>query len=298
MLDEFSKELKQAREKNGISLQQIAQKSRIDLKFIEALDRGDFGFLPELYVKAFIKQYARIVGLDENATITKYEAAKQGKTTRELTLEPSEESVIKEHKSTKEKPRPKSNHHHSIKTFEDNVQKDIESEPANFIERLKTDKILLGSVIAGIAVVLFVIIYFFFIKSNSNIVVAEKPYDEIRRENQQRYLKENKPVVNDKLVEPVKIDSLTLVVQAVDSAWFHIRVDNSEILDFVLFPYAKRTIKAATGFKMTIGNAGDTRLTLDNKNLELSGKKKEVKYVFVDKNGIKYLQTPPNTDQK
>ncbi len=298
MLDEFSKELKQAREKNGISLQQIAQKSRIDLKFIEALDRGDFGFLPELYVKAFIKQYARIVGLDENATIAKYEAAKQGKTTRELTLEPSEESVTKEQKSTEEKPKPRSNHRRSVKTFEDNVQKDIESEPANFIERLKTDKILLGSVIAGIAVVLFVIIYFFFMKSSSNIVVAEKPYDEIRRENQQRYLKENKPVINDKLVAPVKIDSLTLVVQAVDSAWFHIRVDNSEILDFVLFPYAKRTIRAATGFKMTIGNAGDTRLTLDNKNLELSGKKKEVKYVLIDKNGIKYLQTPPNTDQK
>ena len=98
--------------------------------------------------------------------------------------------------------------------------------------------------------------------------------------------------------KPTTVDSLTLVVSALDSAWFQIRVDNSQILEFVLYPNASKTIKAASGFKMTIGNAGDTRLKLDDKNLSFTGKKKEVKYVSIDKNGLKYLQPPKNPDQE
>ncbi|MCK7516561.1 MAG: helix-turn-helix domain-containing protein [Ignavibacteriales bacterium] len=58
----------------------MAAKTRIDFKFLEAIDNGNFSFLPDLYVKAFIKQYAKAVDLDEQETIKKYEdAAKQEK---------------------------------------------------------------------------------------------------------------------------------------------------------------------------------------------------------------------------
>ncbi|MCZ7614845.1 MAG: helix-turn-helix domain-containing protein [Ignavibacteriaceae bacterium] len=79
MLDRFAEQLKKARLKKGLSLQQIAAKTRIDIKFLEAIDNGNFGFLPDLYVKAFIKQFAKSVDLDENETIKKYEDALAGK---------------------------------------------------------------------------------------------------------------------------------------------------------------------------------------------------------------------------
>jgi cytoskeletal protein RodZ len=79
MLKNFTEELKDAREKTGITLQIVAAKTRIDIKFLEALEDGNFNFLPELYVKAFIKQYAKVVGLDEDETIQKYNIAKEGK---------------------------------------------------------------------------------------------------------------------------------------------------------------------------------------------------------------------------
>lgn len=291
MLEQFSEELRKARKKSGITVQQIAQKSRIDLKFIEAIDRGDFGFLPELYVKAFIKQYAKIVGLDEQEILDNYEAAKTGSTSEEevTVIEPKDHKTF----STHEKTKPVSVA--PVRSFQDNFQKKEDDQPQNFIEKLKKEKLLLGGVIAAFAIVLFVIIYFLFMKTSSGIVVAEKPYDEIMRENQQRYQKEIKPPVVEK---PAPIDSLTLEVFAVDSAWFQIRIDNSQILEFVLYPSSSKTLKAAASFKLTIGNSGDTRLKLDNKNLELSGKKKEVKYVAIDKNGLKYLQPPTNPVQE
>lgn len=298
MLDEFSEELRNAREKSGVTLQQIAQKSRIDLKFIEAIDRGEFDFLPELYVKAFIKQYAKNIGLDEQETIAKYESAKKGKTVEEEEVEHEGDSELPKAVTVEKKPKTKSASTSLHRTYEDNFQGTGETEQTNFFEKLKSDKILLAITISAVAVVLFVIIYFLFLKSSSNIVVAEKPYDEIRKENMQRYVNEGRVNFPEQKTVAAPVDSLTLEIQAVDSAWFYIRVDNSEILDFVLYPYSKRTLKAAKGFKMTIGNSGDTRLKLDNKNLVLEGKKKQVKYVYIDKNGIKYLKPPQNPDQQ
>ena len=78
MLDQFAEELKNAREKSGVTLQQMAAKTRIDIKFLEAIDQGNFSFLPELYVKAFLKEYAKTIGINEEETAKKYEAAKLG----------------------------------------------------------------------------------------------------------------------------------------------------------------------------------------------------------------------------
>jgi transcriptional regulator with XRE-family HTH domain len=295
MLSEFSEELRSAREKSGVTLQQIAQKSRIDIKYIEDIDRGEFDFLPELYVRAFIKQYAKIIGLDEQEIIAKYEVAKKGKTIEEDGVNQEEDSVLQKPVHVEKKAKVKQVSTKSNKTSDDWFEETERPEPANFLEMLLSNKILLSAAIAAIAVVLFVIIYFLFLKSSPNIVVAEKPYDEVRKENMRRYINEGNVNFPDK---KTTVDSLTLEIQAVDSAWFYIRVDNSEILDFVLYPYSKRTLKAATGFKMTIGNSGDTRLKLDNKNLPLTGKKKEVKYVYIDKDGLKYLKPPQTPDQQ
>jgi transcriptional regulator with XRE-family HTH domain len=295
MLSEFSEELRSAREKSGVTLQQIAQKSRIDIKYIEDIDRGEFDFLPELYVRAFIKQYAKIIGLDEQETIAKYEVAKKGKTIEEDGVNQEEDSVLQKPVHVEKKAKVKQVSTKSNKTSDDWFEETERPEPTNFLEMLLSNKILLSAAIAAIAVVLFVIIYFLFLKSSPNIVVAEKPYDEVRKENMRRYINEGNVNFPDK---KTTVDSLTLEIQAVDSAWFYIRVDNSEILDFVLYPYSKRTLKAATGFKMTIGNSGDTRLKLDNKNLPLTGKKKEVKYVYIDKDGLKYLKPPQTPDQQ
>lgn len=79
MLDKFADELREQREKSGLTLQQLANKTRIDLRFLEAIEQGNFAFLPELYVKAFVKQYAKTIGLDENLSLKKFEAAREGK---------------------------------------------------------------------------------------------------------------------------------------------------------------------------------------------------------------------------
>ena len=98
MFDKLSEELKAARIRAGLTLQQLANKTRIDIKFLEYIEDGNFSFLPELYVKAFLKEYVKFVGLDEKIIFKKYEAYKQGKEY----IEPPQETLIDKIKEIKE----------------------------------------------------------------------------------------------------------------------------------------------------------------------------------------------------
>ena len=292
MLEKFAEELKAFREKNGITLQQIAQKSRIDLKFIEAIDKGDFSFLPEVYVKAFIKQYAKMIGLDEKITINKYEAAKKGKVIEPVPseLKESEEKKIDEIPKAEIKRQDSVPTAAPIKSYQENIIKENETEGQAFIDKIKNDKMLFSGVVGGTIIILGLLIYLLFFKSGSDIVIAERPYDEIQKENQQRFVENNK---NNSSAEVSSVDSLTLKINSSDTCWIKIESDGGNVLEFMLYPNSGKTVKAAQKFVMIIGNSGSTKLELNSRLLNLDGKSKEIKYLTVDKNGISYLNAPP-----
>ena len=69
-------ELKQARENKGTSLQEAAVKTKIQAKFLEALESDDFASLPSsLYAKGFLKTYAKYLNLDPNDMASKMEGS-------------------------------------------------------------------------------------------------------------------------------------------------------------------------------------------------------------------------------
>jgi len=66
----FGAKLREARERRGISLRQIADHTRISMGFLEALERNDISRLPGgIFSRAFVRSYANEVGLDAEATI-------------------------------------------------------------------------------------------------------------------------------------------------------------------------------------------------------------------------------------
>lgn len=72
-MSEFGLQLKQARERRGISLRQIASATKISTGALEALERGDFSRLPGgIFSRAFVRAYAIEVGLDPEETVRQY----------------------------------------------------------------------------------------------------------------------------------------------------------------------------------------------------------------------------------
>jgi curved DNA-binding protein CbpA len=58
-------DLRRFRENRGVSLRQIAEASKIGVRFLEYIEEDRFAFLPaSVYLRGFLQEYARIVGLD------------------------------------------------------------------------------------------------------------------------------------------------------------------------------------------------------------------------------------------
>ncbi len=68
----FGASLRAAREHAGLSVEEVFRQTRISLKHLHAIESGDFPSLPQTYVRAFIREYATIVGLDPDDIIERY----------------------------------------------------------------------------------------------------------------------------------------------------------------------------------------------------------------------------------
>jgi transcriptional regulator with XRE-family HTH domain len=67
-----SAQMRMAREGAGLELTEVAARTRVPLRHLEALERGDFAALPGItYCAGFARAYARAVGLDEKALVAK-----------------------------------------------------------------------------------------------------------------------------------------------------------------------------------------------------------------------------------
>jgi cytoskeletal protein RodZ len=85
---EFGEKLKQARIEKGIELAEIEMKTKIRLKYLLDIEKGEFGEIPggEVYIKGFISNYAKAVGLDVKTVLDEYKLlASKGKEECEVT---------------------------------------------------------------------------------------------------------------------------------------------------------------------------------------------------------------------
>ena len=65
--------LKSAREAKGLSIQDIEKATKIQSRYLEAIENNEFDKLPgDFYVRAFIRQYAQVVGLDGKELLSDY----------------------------------------------------------------------------------------------------------------------------------------------------------------------------------------------------------------------------------
>jgi cytoskeletal protein RodZ len=73
-MESFGNSLRQQREFRSIPLEEIAETTMINLRFLQAIENGDFHDLPHpTFVKGFLRAYARHLGLDGDEVVLGYE---------------------------------------------------------------------------------------------------------------------------------------------------------------------------------------------------------------------------------
>ncbi len=65
--------LSRLREQNGVSLEQIADQTKISIGFLRAIEAEDFDKLPGgLFATSYLRQYAALAGIDESDLLSEY----------------------------------------------------------------------------------------------------------------------------------------------------------------------------------------------------------------------------------
>jgi cytoskeletal protein RodZ len=302
-LKKFAEELKEVRKKNNLTLEQIFTKTRIDKKYLKSIEEGDFSVLPEVYIRAFIKEYAKSIKLDPAEVIAKYEMAQKGMSQEDSkTLETNDQKS--ESKDVVE--------NEISNTYEKTTQ--IEYKENN----VKGNKTFYYA-LSGIIMLLFIFaIYKIFLSGNNTDIVMEKPFEEIiengENNKQEMLIDSDDPEVNTKNIEQGKVEEnnleidqsipensnetispelLTLKILANDKSWIRVITDDNDNIEFTIEQGVSKVVTAKDKFYLHIGNSGGIKLQLNNKELNFSGTQGKVRKIFITKDGIEYLRRTP-----
>lgn len=77
-MEEFARFLRENRQARGLSLDDMEARTKIKKRYLMAMEDGDFSQLPDAaYRRAFVRLYARELGLDIQDTLARYTNALQ-----------------------------------------------------------------------------------------------------------------------------------------------------------------------------------------------------------------------------
>jgi len=71
----FGDKLRREREMRGVSLEEIAESTKIGTRSLRALEQEDFEKLPGgIFNKGFVRAYSRFLGIDEDQALADFDA--------------------------------------------------------------------------------------------------------------------------------------------------------------------------------------------------------------------------------
>jgi cytoskeletal protein RodZ len=240
----FFQELKRAREEKRVSLADIADRTLINIKHLEAIERGNTSILPEAYVRAFIREYAVAIGLDGPETLRRFDEIRRAE---EAAARPGE-------RVPPPPPQPAKRPAFSL-------------EPASFMTpRMAT---------IGVTVVVIAVAAIFawnLFSPGTTAPPIEIPFQNVVKEQEEQSATAH-PAPPP---APRPADSLTLFASVSDTVWMTITVDSLPAREYIFHAGAKPSWRAGNRFLVTLGNAGAVSFTLDKRQLGTLGRRGNV----------------------
>ena len=245
-MNAFSEQLRKEREARGITLASIAKLTRINIKYLEAIEQGAFDVLPQTYVRAFIKSYAESVGLPVKDILHQYEIIVTQKYSQPLAS--SQEDAPSTLIPTPEK--------------DETIQKEKKAR----LLMLTVVMIFAGAIIA-------IYLLNWFDARPVDQPVTERSFQEVVKEQEETAppipavdsVKTEGPPATPPVVQK---DSISLRIFALDSAWFTIMRDTLPARRGYLSKGRYKTYFAQNAFTISLNDAGLMKLFLNGTELK------------------------------
>lgn len=254
---DFGSKLREARERRGVSLRQIANSTKISVAALEALERNNISRLPGgIFSRSFVRSYALEVGLDPEEAI------------REFLAQFPHDSVTVGHRSSEH--------------VEDNEA--IESNRRLAVTLLRLTAVSIP--IAGL------IIYFGIAGRRATSPAQQPPPPAAEAFEPLPALTATPSAPNAALVpdEPVA-ERLTVVLSVSRICWISATVDGGRAIEWLLQAGEQQTIDVERELVLTAGDAGALTVTVNGTEARPLGMSGEVATVRLNLTNFKeYLR--------
>jgi cytoskeletal protein RodZ len=278
---EIGQTIAKAREEKGLQLEEIAEQTRISLKYLQDLEQGKFDFLPRPYVIAYMKTFARIVGLDGETLL---------KTWRER-----EAALARADEDSAESDQPLA----PLRKTETQPVAPPPSEPRSRIQPVYSAPEqqapatipYVKEIAAGLALLGAMALLLYFSTTSSKRAAnpppepaQEIPFDQVAREAETRQAE----APAEAIVESVPVKKpMRLEVRAQDAVWVQVVTDKRDSTDYSMRAGNVQAWQALEQFYVRVGNAAAVNLLLDGKDLGVIGSSGQVGGLLITHEGIK-----------
>lgn len=228
-------ELKNIRIKKNLELSKIAEKTKISIKYLEAIESGNIKEIPEVYDKLFFQTYLNSLNIKKK------------------------EEYIEEFYKIRKQVRPQ---------YTTTIQK-IKSMKADSKRFSKLKQFYL---LAPILIVVILIVFFAInsrsVEENEIEKVPELSVRDIANELEQQNAT---PIDSVKSVQNMPVSegkkNVSVQITTLELTWMRMVKDRSDTSEYLLHPGNNLSVKAESTMVFVIGNAGGVSFKVNNKDM-------------------------------
>lgn len=266
--------LRQAREERNITVEDVARRTNIRLRFLQAIDADELDSIPTSHRRLFVREYAKVVGVSVDEILVDL---------------PEVSPAIVAAEATERESTP----YRSTQAEHDRI------EYREILNRLASSGGKIGALtrnpafmMIGAATVLLLgiaIYYFVWGNDTASSQNASAPIDTSGAQTEILSAPEaDTSAAATPVVDAESGDSLTLEGRASGRVWYTIVMDGKRSETGTLDSGGVKTWRAFDVFKVSLGNAGGLQLLLNDKPIGTLGPPSSVvRSKYIDKEGVR-----------
>lgn len=246
--------LRQERERQNLSINDIEEGTSIRSAYIEAIENGEYDKLPgKVYTKGFIKNYAKFLGLDADTVAKEFATDMNELESTPESTQDAEESAQAPEKPVEVKP---------VKQERKPIGHSVQETNSRSSSKLIVAAIVLIAALAGVA-------WSFLSNSEEEVAKVNPPVQEQTVAPEPAPVENPTPVAN---ANPApKADGVAVQARFNDRCWVLVTVDGAVVQEGVIDGGQTLSWEGKENITFRLGNAGAVEFFQDGKSLGVLG---------------------------
>ena len=260
-LVEVGRRLREARVKRGWSIQQVAERIHVAIRYLDAIENGDPAGVPaEVYLRGFIMNYVRVLGLDETAILKLLDEGAKAISAEPMRVSPTSRAAAREKARVSMSP-----------------------------DWRRNLVIVAAVVVAGVIVGLSIrgISGLFSVKGENS--APPSPFENTGSSASGKAVDSRTP---DLATKSAGLRQVMVSVTAIQDCWMQAQVDDGKTTDMDLKPGDTRYFAGTARVRLFIGNASGIYVSGPQGPVVMPTKPKTVVHFLFTRNGMERLKMP------